>query len=72
MSQFGDLEAELNSVWRALQNEWFETRGVWRDRVAEGFEREWWSEIEGEVPQMIASVSELDEIFRQIDMFLAD
>lgn len=72
MSQFSELEQELNTVWRGLQNEWFETRETWRDRVAAEFEREWWDELEGEVPSLIAAVAELDASFRQIDMFLAD
>jgi len=72
MSQLGELEQELNLIWRSLQGEWFQTRETWRDRIAEGFEREWWDELEGEIPPLIASVSEMDACFRQIDMFLAD
>jgi hypothetical protein len=72
MSQFGELEQELSLIWRSLQGEWFQTRETWRDRVAEDFERQWWDELESEIPPLIAAVSEMDASFRQIDMFLAD
>ena len=72
MSQIADLEQDLSLSWRNLQNEWAEVRGEWRDKVAENFEREWWSELEQEIPQLIESVSQLDEAFHQAHTFLSD
>lgn len=71
MSQIADAEQELSLLWRNLQNDWTELRGEWRDKVAENFEREWWTELEHEIPQLIESVSQLDEVFRQSQMFLS-
>lgn len=70
MSEIGELEQELNLTWRNLQNDWMQVREVWRDKVAEDFEREWWDELEYEIPQLIESISQLDEAFRQAEMFL--
>lgn len=72
MSRIADLEQDLSLSWRNLQNDWAEVRGEWRDKVAENFEREWWNELEQEIPQLIESVSHLDEAFRQVQTFLAD
>lgn len=70
MSNLSDLEQDLGVSWRGLQNEWSEIRADWRDRVAEHFEREWWDELEAEIPRLLNSMEELDEVFRQADQEL--
>jgi hypothetical protein len=72
MSQIADLEKDLSHSWRNLQSEWAEVREEWSDKVAENFERKWWNELEHEIPQLIESVSQLDESFRQVQTFLSD
>ena len=72
MSQIAELEQDLSLSWRNLQNEWAEVRGEWRDKVADNFEREWWNELEQEIPQLIESVSQLDEAFSQAQIFMSD
>lgn len=72
MSQISDLEQDLSLSWRNLQNEWTEVRSEWRDEVAARFEDEWWSELESEMPQLIESVSQLNQVFRQAQMLLSE
>lgn len=70
MSQISDAEQELNMLWHNLQNDWVEARIRWQDNVAENFERIWWNELEQEIPQMIESISQLDNALRQAHVFL--
>lgn len=48
--------------WSELRARWAEAREQWRDSVAEGFEREWWREIEEVMPRVLESMTEADEV----------
>ena len=65
MSQLNDLQQDINFLWRNLQDEWEQARGEWRDAVAERFEQDYWNELEGEMPQLLRAMAELDEAFQQ-------
>lgn len=71
MSRLTDLEQELNFSWRGLQSEWEKVRGEWRDDIAAHFEREWWDELEAEIPQLLTALTDFEEAFstaaRQIE-----
>ena len=72
MTRIGETEQELTVAWNILQNDWEQLRELWRDKVAESFEREWWNELEDEIPSLIHSVSELEQILRQAEIILAN
>lgn len=65
MSQLTDLQQDLGIAWRGLQADYSDIRSDWRDTVAEHFEREWWGELEAEIPRLLNAMQELDEVFAQ-------
>jgi hypothetical protein len=64
MSQLSDLQQDVQFLWRDMQDEWADARGEWRDAVAERFEREYWDDLENEMPPLLSAMSELDEAFQ--------
>ncbi|HEX8367716.1 MAG TPA: hypothetical protein VF604_04040 [Pyrinomonadaceae bacterium] len=71
MSRLTEIGQDLNSSWRAMQAEWENVREEWRDDIGAHFEREWWNELEAEIPQLLNALADFDEVFdsaaRQLD-----
>jgi len=65
MSLISETGDNLDSEWRILQRQWENTRQQWQDAVAEAFEREFWQQLETEVPYFLKSISDLDEVLEQ-------
>jgi hypothetical protein len=72
MSRLTDIQQDLEFSWRALQDEWATARGEWRDAVAEKFGREYWDELENEMPGFLAALSEFEEEFQSAALTLED
>lgn len=62
MSGLTDSHDILRSEWSALIRQWEETRNEWRDGVGDRFERDFWQELDVEVPTLLKSMAELDEV----------
>ena len=65
MSQLTDLQQDLGISWRGLQADYGDIRSDWRDSIAEHFEREWWSELESEIPKLLNAMEDFDEVCSQ-------
>ncbi len=61
MSRFERPSEAASRGWANLQHQWQGTRDSWNDEVAARFEREFWSEWEGAVPQTIELLRALEE-----------
>lgn len=62
MSGLTDSHDRLRGEWSALRHQWEDTRGEWRDGVGDRFERDFWQELDEEVPNLLKTLSELDEV----------
>lgn len=61
----GMISAEQQTVreeWNSLQEVWEETRQNWQDEVGEYFEKEFWRDVERQVPALLRAMEELDDI----------
>lgn len=56
-----DVHERLVGFWGTFGAQWDSTRAVWRDGVALRFEREYWLELETEMPKLLAALEELEE-----------
>jgi hypothetical protein len=65
MSMLREVYDRLQGEWGGLQNQWSSTRGQWRDSVGDRFEREFWMRWEIEVPRLLKSVDDLEEVLDQ-------
>lgn len=65
MSRIAEAQETIASEWSSLESLWGETRNDWRDAVAERFEREFWSELESAVPQLLKAMDDLDDTLDQ-------
>lgn len=72
MSQLNDLQQDIGSSWRYIQGEWMTAREHWRDAVAVKFEREYWNDLESEIPALISAMSEMDEAIQQAIVVLEE
>jgi hypothetical protein len=65
MGSINDTQDSIKGEWSILQSEWDNTRSLWRDSVANRFEKQFWSELERQIPQLLSAMEELDEILDQ-------
>lgn len=65
MGRIGETRDSLNSSWSALKEQWATTRQHWRDEVGNHFDREWWQQLEYEVPHVLYAMTNLDETLEQ-------
>lgn len=64
----GDLNDQcdlLESYWKNLCQQWEETRLHWKDSVGDYFEREFWQDLEKDIPKLLLKLQELDEVMAQ-------
>src|SRR5215208_1051930 len=50
MGMVGEEQQRVREEWNSLREEWEQTRQQWQDEVGEYFEKEFWSDIETQVP----------------------
>jgi hypothetical protein len=72
MTLLGENHDSLQSEWSALESEWQSVRAQWRDRVAARFEKEFWQPMEVSIPQLLKTMDEVEETFRQAFRSLDD
>lgn len=65
MSEINDAADRLKGAWSGLQDHWHTAKEHWRDAVGETFERTVWNEWEQEIPGLLKSLEDLDEILGQ-------
>lgn len=65
MSSLSEVNASLRGEWSALESQWHSTRSQWRDSVADRFEKEFWRDIEEDVPKFLRELDQVDETLSQ-------
>ncbi len=56
----------IQAGYRCLQEEWDRTREVWRDPVADKFERQHYQQWEEKIPEMLRVMAALDEELERV------
>ena len=56
-----DARERLQVAWEHLQATWEAARDVWRDEVAQRFEREFWMETESTVEDVLRRLDHLED-----------
>jgi uncharacterized protein YukE len=65
VSRIAEAREAIAGEWSSLESLWEETRHDWRDAAAERFEREFWNELEGTVPQLLKAMDDLNDTLDQ-------
>jgi hypothetical protein len=65
MGVVGEEQHRIREEWSILQEEWEHARQQWKDEIGEYFEREYWSDMEIQVPGLLKAMEELDETLEQ-------
>ena len=72
MTVLGETHDSLQGEWSALESQWQSVSAQWRDNVAARFEKQFWQPMEDSIPQLLKSMDEVEETFRQAFRSLAD
>lgn len=56
-----DARERLQAAWEGVQAAWQAARGVWRDEVALRFEREFWTDTESAVEDVLRRLDDLED-----------
>ena len=65
MGRLNESHESIKSSWVELQEQWADARQQWRDSIGYRFEREWWQQLEDEVPRLLTAMAELDDVLDQ-------
>jgi hypothetical protein len=66
----GDIQSgiqDFRAAWRLLANDWNDVSTTWRDAVAAQFERDFWSNIDREVGQMLKVMEQFSDNVQRIE-----
>jgi len=72
MSDLSNLTNDLAASWRSLIAEWSTTRQSWRDKIADRFEREFWEDLEREMPRLLEIMAAMDDQFNRADQMMRE
>jgi uncharacterized protein YukE len=56
---------QLASAWQNLKHVWQEVKDVWKDKARHDFERDYWNQLEREMPAMQAELARLTDVCSQ-------
>ena len=65
MSTVSDARRRLKDRWAALNVQWSSTCEVWNDPVRQRFEKQFWSDYEQVIPQVLGGMELLSEVLEQ-------
>ena len=72
MAILADTHDNLRSEWSALESQWQSVSAEWRDNVGARFEKQFWQPMEDSIPQLLKTIDEVEETFRQAFRSLDD
>lgn len=61
-----DARERLQRAWDSLQGAWAGARDTWCDEVAERFEREFWTETEATVHDVLRRLADLEDAIARV------
>lgn len=65
MSVLSDIHEHLRREWSALESQWQSTRREWSDAVGDRFEKEYWREMEQDIPEFLRELQHVDRTLEQ-------
>jgi hypothetical protein len=72
MTVLAETHDSLQGEWSALESHWQSVSAQWRDNVAARFEKQFWQPMEDSIPQLLRTIDEVEETFRQAFRSLED
>lgn len=72
MDQLAGIQQDAQFLFRGLENEWYEVRSEWRDKVGDEFERHYWQDVETVVRDFDKSIEELGQAMDNMFALMRD
>ncbi len=65
MSSLNNTAAELHDAWQRLRQRWEDAKSLWNDPVRWNFEKDYWTQLEGQVQVTQREMERLAQVITQ-------